>query len=1054
MRIRPPRARSTPSSPTFSSDKHQTDDVDLSLHVEHNSPLKNEKPPKRSSDEIRDFLVRNGKSKSGLVPSSSSFKRSKEAPGSGGSSNNGHARSKSISSLSKPGSRLGKTIANLRRRKSRTNPNATSSGGDVAPVRVSSHSSQTDVTGMMTEDDVVSQDPSRQQNQQQQQRPQHDEALSGIPESTTQPRSSSTSSTALHPPPQQRPDSWSSRQYAMQLEQWDDRERTDSEIRQAGRQRRMKERDGFCRRVDDYDGRTIVVDGKAAYELGNYLGDGVAGVVYEGHRTLPAHEYPVRTGVTERLFRAPLTDDNDAPPTLEYEWNAGSTLRPAPSAMFRESGGGGDHHSTASNNASIEISHSADSGGGQRHPHHNGGSGVDEIEETVAVKILNPVGFKLLNAREAERAVVVRRGEPMSEDVRRGLRPMADKHVWWLVSPSSRNLRTLLRTTDHPPPAGTHVDRGSADRGLRISLVAAHVDPETDRLRELPLTRCIEIWGHAPFGASEAEFEDMMDAIEKVNDGRSSPPSRSHNHPARGKSSASISTGYSSQSSVPSRTPTDYSENDNVCGNSNHFGSSVNTSQNTIVLKSGMNLMRSGLSRAAQSERSIAYNKDLNAHIAIPAVPPKYLRWLRQRRAVTKEIRNMMRIGRHKNVVHLYEVLELIQDSKSTMFLIIELVRGGELFDLISSNASSPSNVTKLTGGRTDAVSSEKLMLKFFKELASGISYCHASGIAHRDLKPENLLVHNSLSGDDRTLKIADFGLSAAFAITRDRRNDYPLGDHNSLLDGQTASAPTTPNKPNNHRAGGPDSPGPVTGFSPLTFSIPTSMNDLSRFGTQALNLFTCGTTRTVDDVVCVDGRAGGGGGTVDGDRADADDVAHGSPLRRMTSVVGSPHYVAPEIISQPATATPSSSPTPSSAETDPTVGYDGTKADVWSAGVILYAMLFRSLPFGEDLLRCPRYQSFIKWYRAARRRPNSRRVSAAAALRDDYVREVAEELGPHWFFPSETSIESRDCIMAMLNPDPDERLSINQVLRHPWLVRQDVVGPRASRSFVDCASR
>ena len=52
----------------------------------------------------------------------------------------------------------------------------------------------------------------------------------------------------------------------------------------------------------------------------------------------------------------------------------------------------------------------------------------------------------------------------------------------------------------------------------------------------------------------------------------------------------------------------------------------------------------------------------------------------------------MMSIGRHKNVVHLYEVLEYIQDSKSTMFLILDLVWGGELFDLISSNASSPNN--------------------------------------------------------------------------------------------------------------------------------------------------------------------------------------------------------------------------------------------------------------------------------------------------------------------------------------------------------------------------
>ena len=101
----------------------------------------------------------------------------------------------------------------------------------------------------------------------------------------------------------------------------------------------------------------------------------------------------------------------------------------------------------------------------------------------------------------------------------------------------------------------------------------------------------------------------------------------------------------------------------------------------------------------------------------------------------------MMRIGRHRNIVHLYEVLEMVQDSKSTMFLILELVRGGELFDLISSHTNAGSKRKKDGGGTGSGAGGgdehEVLMRKFFGELASGISFIHSCGVAHRDLKPE-----------------------------------------------------------------------------------------------------------------------------------------------------------------------------------------------------------------------------------------------------------------------------------------------------------------------------
>ena len=85
--------------------------------------------------------------------------------------------------------------------------------------------------------------------------------------------------------------------------------------------------------------------------------------------------------------------------------------------------------------------------------------------------------------------------------------------------------------------------------------------------------------------------------------------------------------------------------------------------------------------------------------------------------------------------MQIYEIIE----TEGQLYLVMEFVQGGELFDLIVQN-------TKLQ---------ERTACKYFQELISGINYIHQLGICHRDLKPENLLIDY-----DQSLKIVDFGLS------------------------------------------------------------------------------------------------------------------------------------------------------------------------------------------------------------------------------------------------------------------------------------------------------
>jgi serine/threonine protein kinase len=98
----------------------------------------------------------------------------------------------------------------------------------------------------------------------------------------------------------------------------------------------------------------------------------------------------------------------------------------------------------------------------------------------------------------------------------------------------------------------------------------------------------------------------------------------------------------------------------------------------------------------------------------------------------------IMRLLNHNNVVQLKEVFE----DKQKMYLIMELVEGGELFDRI----------------RKKKVFSEYTTFYITSQLLDTVKYLHDVGIVHRDIKPENILLTDD--SEIPTIKLADFGLS------------------------------------------------------------------------------------------------------------------------------------------------------------------------------------------------------------------------------------------------------------------------------------------------------
>lgn len=141
------------------------------------------------------------------------------------------------------------------------------------------------------------------------------------------------------------------------------------------------------------------------------------------------------------------------------------------------------------------------------------------------------------------------------------------------------------------------------------------------------------------------------------------------------------------------------------------------------------------LGSGAFSEVVLAEEKVTGKLFAVKCIPKKALKG--KESSIENEITVLKKI-KHENIV----ALEDIYESPSHLYLVMQLVSGGELFDRIVEKGFY----------------TEKDASTLIRQVLDAVFYLHRLGIVHRDLKPENLL-YFSQEGESKIM-ISDFGLS------------------------------------------------------------------------------------------------------------------------------------------------------------------------------------------------------------------------------------------------------------------------------------------------------
>ncbi|XP_063479700.1 ribosomal protein S6 kinase alpha-2 isoform X5 [Symphalangus syndactylus] len=111
----------------------------------------------------------------------------------------------------------------------------------------------------------------------------------------------------------------------------------------------------------------------------------------------------------------------------------------------------------------------------------------------------------------------------------------------------------------------------------------------------------------------------------------------------------------------------------------------------------------------------------------------------KSKRDPSEEIEILLRYGQHPNIITLKDVY----DDGKFVYLVMELMRGGELLDRILQQRYF----------------SEREASDVLCTITKTMDYLHSQGVVHRDLKPSNILYRDE-SGSPESIRVCDFGFA------------------------------------------------------------------------------------------------------------------------------------------------------------------------------------------------------------------------------------------------------------------------------------------------------